>query len=149
MNQLTKTTSDNLDFRLLVAQLDAHLAGIYGEEQDFYTQHNKVDVIKHVVVVYREGNPVGCGGIKAFSDSEIEIKRMFVLPEQRGQGIASDILIALEQWAKELGYTETILETLKVKESVIAMYARNGYALMPNYGQYIGVDSSVCMRKKI
>jgi putative acetyltransferase len=149
MNQLTKTTSDNPDFRLLVAQLDAHLAGIYGEEQAFFTEHNKVDAIKHVVVVYRNDKPVGCGGIKAFSDSEMEIKRMFVQPEQRGQGIASDILTVLENWAKELGYTETILETLVVKESVIAMYARNGYALVPNYGQYKGVDSSVCMRKVI
>jgi putative acetyltransferase len=149
MNQLIKTTSDNPDFRLLVAQLDAHLAGIYGEEQDFFKQHNKVDAIKHVVVVYREDKPVGCGGIKAYSNTEMEIKRMFVQPEQRGQGIASDILTVLESWAKELGYTETILETLVVKESVIAMYARNGYALVPNYGQYIGVDSSVCMRKAI
>lgn len=147
MNQLIKTTSDNPDFRLLVAQLDAHLAGIYGEEQDFFTQHNKVDAIKHVVVVYCEGKPIGCGGIKAYSDSEMEIKRMFVQPEQRGRGIASDILTVLESWAKEMGYTETILETLVVKESVIAMYARNGYALVPNYGQYIGVDSSVCMLK--
>jgi putative acetyltransferase len=149
MNQLIKTTSENPDFRLLVAQLDAHLAGIYGDEQDFFTQHNKVDAIKHVVVVYRDGKPVGCGGIKAYSDFEMEIKRMFVQPEQRGQGIASDILMVLENWAKELGYTQTILETLVVKESVIAMYARNGYVLVPNYGQYIGVDSSVCMRKVI
>ena len=74
---------------------------------------------------------------------------MFTQPEQRGQGIASDILKVLENWAKELGYSETILETLVVKESVIAMYAKNGYALVPNYGQYIGVDSSVCMRKVI
>ena len=149
MNQLIKTTSDNPDFHFLVAQLDAHLAGIYGEEQAFFTQHNKVDAIKHVVVVYRDGKPVGCGGIKAYSSSEMEIKRMFVQPEQRGQGIASEILTVLENWAKEMGFTETILETLVVKESVIAMYARNGYVLVPNYGQYIGVDSSVCMRKSL
>jgi putative acetyltransferase len=149
MNQSIKTTSDNPDFRLLVSQLDAHLAGIYGEEVAFFTQHNKVDAIKHVVLVYRDDKPVGCGGIKAYSDTEMEIKRMFVQPEQRGQGIASDILTILENWAKELGYTETILETLLVKESVIEMYARNGYALVPNYGQYTGVDSSVCMRKVI
>jgi putative acetyltransferase len=108
-----------------------------------------VDAIKHVVVVYRGNKPVGCGGIKAYSDTEMEIKRMFVQPEQRGQGIASEILTFLEDWAKELGYTETILETLVVKESVIAMYARNGYTLVPNYGQYIGVVSSMCMRKMI
>jgi putative acetyltransferase len=149
MNKVVKTTSDNSDFHLLVAQLDAHLAGIYGEEQDFFAQYNKVDAIKHVVVAYQNGKPVGCGGIKAYSDSEMEIKRMFVQPEQRGQGIASDILMVLENWAKELGYSQTILETLVVKESVIAMYARNGYALVPNYGQYIGMDSSVCMRKAI
>jgi putative acetyltransferase len=125
------------------------LAGIYGEEQAFFMQHNKVDTIKHVVVVYRDDKPVGCGCIKAYSDSEMDIKRMFVQPEHRGQGISSDILTVLETWAKELGYSETILDTLVVKKNVIVMYARNGYAMMPNYGQYKGVDSSVCMRKVI
>lgn len=101
-------------------------------------------------MAYRDGIAVGCGGIKAYSDATMEVKRMYVKPENRGQGIASDILKALENWATELGFNETILETLKIKESVIAMYARNGYRLMPeNYGQYADVDSSVCMNKKL
>ena len=87
---------------------------------------------------------------KVYSEGVMEVKRMYVKPESRGKGVASDILNALESWAKTLGYHETILETLKIKESVIALYARNGYSVMPNnYGQYAGVDSSVCMNKKL
>jgi putative acetyltransferase len=150
MNYLLKTSSDNPDFRSLVAELDAHLAVLNGEKNDFYVSHNKVDAIKHVVVAFQDGVAVGCGGIKAYSEGVMEVKRMYVKPENRGQGIASNILNTLETWAKTLGYHETILETLTIKHSVIAMYARNGYSLMPNnYGQYANVDSSVCMNKKL
>jgi putative acetyltransferase len=144
-----KTTSNNPDFHLLVAQLNAHFAPLNGEKDDFYAQYNKVDALKHVIVVYHNDMPVGCGAIKAFSDKTMEIKRMYVKPEQRGQGIASAILTELENWAKTLGYSETILETLKNQEDVVRMYAKNGYQVMPNYGQYAGVESSICMNKNI
>jgi putative acetyltransferase len=149
MHNLLKTTSDNLDFRALVAELDAHLAELYGAEQTFFTKHNKVDAINHVIVAFYDGVAVGCGGIKAYSEGAMEVKRMYVKSENRGQGIASDILKSLENWANTLGYNETILETLRIKESVIAMYARHGYSLIPNYGQYANVESSVCMNKKL
>jgi putative acetyltransferase len=77
----------------------------------------------------------------------MEVKRMFVSPELRGQGIASSILNHLENWAVELGYSETVLETLKTETKVVAMYAKNGYGVIPNYGQYEGIESSICMRK--
>jgi GNAT superfamily N-acetyltransferase len=149
MTRLLKTTSENSDFRALVADLDAHLTVLNGDKNDFYVSHNKVDAINHVIVAFHNGVAVGCGGIKAYSERAMEVKRMYVKPENRGQGIASDILTSLETWATTLGYNETILETLRIKESVIAMYARNGYSLMPNYGQYANVDSSVCMNKKL
>lgn len=144
-----KTSSENIDFKLLVAELDSHLTEFYGEEQDFFDKHNKVDAIKNVIVIYYNDIPVGCGGIKEYSNSIMEIKRMYVKSKYRGQGIASNILLSLENWATELGYSSTILETLKVKESVISMYSKNGYEIIPNYGQYEKIDSSVCMSKAI
>ena len=74
---------------------------------------------------------------------------MFVLPEQRGKGIAVLILNELEVWAATLGYEFAILETSVRLESAIALYKKSGYKIIPNYGQYIGVESSVCMTKTI
>ena len=144
-----KTTSENPDFHILVAQLNAHFAVLNGEKDDFYAQFNTLDAIKHVILVYDDQTPIACGAIKSYSENIMEIKRMYVVPEQRGRGVASSVLTHLENWAKELGYAETVLETLKNQTHVINMYAQNGYQTIPNYGQYAGVESSICMGKKI
>jgi putative acetyltransferase len=147
--KLLKTNSDHLDFRQLVSFLDAHLSVLNGEDDAFYAQYNHLNVIKHVIIAYIEEKPVGCGAIKAYSDESMEIKRMYVLPEHRGRGIATQILNELEDWAKELGYHSTVLETLKTQENVVKVYAKNGYKVIPNYGQYVGMETSICMKKSI
>jgi putative acetyltransferase len=149
MLQLTRTTSENLDFRALVQLLDQDLAERDGDEHTFYAQFNKIDTINHAVVAYLDGTPVGCGAIKKFPAELVEIKRMFVQPAHRGQGIAQAILGELERWAHELRYAGCVLETGKKQPEAIALYQRSGYALTPNYGQYIGVDNSVCMQKAL
>ena len=144
-----RTDSANNDFRQLVSQLDRYLAGIDGDEHAFYAKLNKTDHIREVIVAYDEGSPVGCGAIRAFSPEAMEVKRMYVLPEKRGMGIASVVLAALEEWAKELGYQKTVLETGKRQPEAIALYTNRGYMVTPNYGQYIGVANSVCFEKPL
>jgi putative acetyltransferase len=146
---LIKTNAKNADFQVLVAQLDAHFSVLNGEKDAFYSQYNQLETIKYVVIAYQNGQPIGCGAIKEYSPNSMEIKRMYVLPALRGQGIASSILRNLERWAVQLGYSETILETLKSGEKVIATYAKNGYQITANYGQYEGVETSICMNKKL
>ena len=144
---LVKTNSDHADFRQLVVLLDHDLAIRDGDEHAFYAQFNKVDAIKEVVVAYRSRTPVACGAIKTFTRTAAEIKRMFVHPDYRKQGIAVKILTELEQWASALGFTECVLETGKKQHEAIALYQKVGYHITPNYGQYVGVDNSVCMAK--
>lgn len=146
---LKKTDSKNTDFQELVQKLNAHFVVLNGEMDSFFAQFNKIDAIKHVILAYENDTPVGCGAIRTYSDTQIEIKRMYVLPEKRGQSIAAQILTHLENWASELGYTETILETLKTEENVVRLYAKCGYQIIPNYGQYVDSEMSVCMRKFI
>jgi len=149
MLSLKKTDSQNPDFVELVKQLDAYLAITDGDEHGFYSQFNKIENIKHVVVAYQSGKAVGCGAIKPFSHEEMEIKRMFTLPESRGKGVASQILSVLEKWSAELGYQKCILETgVRQKEAIIA-YQKNGYQPIPNYGQYMGVENSKCFMKHL
>jgi GNAT superfamily N-acetyltransferase len=79
----------------------------------------------------------------------MEIKRMFVPREKRGQGIASLILQELEKWCEELNYEKCILETGERQPEAIRLYKKNHYKIIPNFGQYANVESSVCFEKKL
>jgi putative acetyltransferase len=149
MSPLKRTTSLDTDFQNLVKLLDHDLAIRDGDEHSFYAQFNKIDSIKHAAVYYMENIPAGCGAFKPYNESTVEIKRMYVLPEFRGQRIAETILNELEKWAAELNYKACVLETGKKQPEAIRLYQRTGYVVIPNYGQYENMDNSVCMRKKI
>jgi putative acetyltransferase len=147
MVNLIRSDSDDGAFIGLVKALDADLAKRDGEDHSFYSQFNKIDKIKHVVVAYENGIPTGCGAIKELSPDSMEVKRMYTLPGSRGKGIASQVLAELERWAAELSYEKCLLETGKRQPEAIALYKKRGYRLIPNYGQYAGVENSVCFEK--
>ena len=79
----------------------------------------------------------------------MEIKRMYTSPEFRGKGAATRILRELENWAAELSCKKCILETGKRQPEAIRLYQRNGYLPIPNYGQYAGIENSVCFEKQL
>ena len=146
---IKRTNSDNKDFRHLLTFLDANLSENDGDEHWFFAQFNKLDDIKHVVVVYENSEPIGCGSLKKYDAHRTEIKRVFVAQNHRNKGIASRIMQELEDWAKELGFKECILETgIKQKEAV-HLYPKLGYSKIENYVPYLGVDLSVCFAKSL
>lgn len=149
MPTLLRTTSANPDFQALVKLLDADLKIRDGDEHAFFSQYNKIDALNEVVVAYVNNMPVGCGAFKVYEKKTAEIKRMYVLPEFRGKGIAQAVLKELEIWAKELGFQFCILETGKKQPEAIRLYEKSGYAYIPNYGQYEKVESSVCFKKAL
>jgi putative acetyltransferase len=102
-----------------------------------------------VIVAYEKDEPVGCGCFKPFDKNAVEIKRMFVVPEKRGTGLAAAILDELHNWARELNYSCAVLETGNRQHEAIRFYQREGYVLTENYGQYIGMETSICMKKKL
>jgi len=144
---IVRIGSGNPDFSALVALLDQDLAIRDGDEHAFYAQFNKVDKIKHALLAFAENQAVGCGAIREYSEETVEVKRMFVRPEHRGQGIAGAILSELETWAKELGYNRCLLETGQKQPEAIRLYQKSGYKIIPNYGPYEGLENSVCMEK--
>lgn len=149
MVTLIRTDADNADLLSLVALLDEELKTRDGEDHYFFAQFNKLAGIIGAVVAYVDDEPVGCGAFKRFSDNEAEIKRMFVKPECRGRRIAAKVLGELETWAGEHGLTACVLETGFKQPEAIALYQRSGYKVIPNYGQYADVGSSVCMKRSI
>ncbi|MFT6214217.1 MAG: GNAT superfamily N-acetyltransferase [Roseivirga sp.] len=144
-----RTDSNHADFMKLIQSLDTYLAQIDGDEHGFYKQFNKIDHLKNVVIIYDNGQALGCGAIKAFEEKKMEVKRMYTLPESRGKGIASAVLSELEKWAKELGCDRCILETGQRMPDAIGLYQKTGYKKIDNYGQYIGVENSRCFEKKL
>lgn len=146
---ISRTNPQHSDFRNLTNLLNHRLSENNGEQDEFYAQFNTIDTIKHVLVAYIDGKAVGCGAIKEFEADTAEVKRMFVDPQFRRQGIAKSILEGLEQWAAELNYKRCILETGKRMTDAVLLYQNTGYEVIPNYGQYAGVEDSVCMQKTL
>ena len=149
MIKVVRSNSENKDFLFLVKQLDAYLKTTDGDEHDFYNQFNSINVLKHVVIAYLDGKPSTCGAFKRFNENSVEIKRMFTIPETRGNGIATQVLNELENWAMELDYSSCVLETGVRQTEAIEFYKKNLYKIIPNYGQYINVENSLCFEKKI
>jgi GNAT superfamily N-acetyltransferase len=149
MITLIQTNSEHDDFISLVKNLDHELAIRDGAEHGFYAQFNKIDKIKYVIIAYKDGAAVGCGSIKEYDADSMEVKRMYVNPELRSHGIATLILKALENWAEALGYKSCVLETGKKQPEAISLYTKNGYIIVPNYGQYQGIENSVCFQKNL
>lgn len=149
MMRIVRCDATYKDFINLVRELDAGLAENYGDQHAFYDQYNKVDLIKHVVLVYKDDRAVACGAMKAFDECTMEIKRMYTALDYRGQGYAKGVLEALEEWALELGCDRCVLETGSKQIAALALYEKCHYKGIPNYGQYIGIETSFCFEKRL
>ncbi|WFB66774.1 GNAT family N-acetyltransferase [Chryseobacterium sp. WX] len=142
-----RTDSSHKDFQTLVKSLDAALAEHNGENDDFFAQFNTIDTIKNCIVAYIDDIPAACGAFKPFSEDTIEIKRMFTHPDFRKKGLGSAIVKELQSWATELNFTKAVLETSRDLKSAISVYEKSGFYKIPNYGQYVGIEQSVCYEK--
>lgn len=100
------------------------------------------------------GTPVGCGGLRPLEIAPLEplgaeIKRMYVVPESRGTGIADVLLRALEEQAAELGWGVLRLATGERQPDAIRFYARAGYAEIAPFGAYAGVPLVRCFERRL
>lgn len=142
-----RTNGNDLAFHHLVVALDKDLAVRDGDEHTFFSQFNKLNDIHHVVLALDSDCAIGCGAFKPFAEGAVEIKRMYTRPTHRNCGVGTLVLTELERWAAELGHARCVLETGRKMTEAIALYEKRGYTATPNYGQYIGVESSVCFEK--
>lgn len=146
---LKKRPSTHPDFTTLTRELDQDLCARYGWDQQVYDTHNRIDPIPTAMVVYRDDQPAACGCFRPIDGHSVEIKRMYVNPSYRRQGLAYSLLSALEEWAGELGYKRACLETGKRQPEAIRLYSKAGYRVIPNYGPYTEMDNAVCMEKHL
>jgi putative acetyltransferase len=146
MIRLLRTDSTHPDFQFLATELDKYLAIVDGDDHAFYAQYNK-NIFDYAVLAFWNDQPLCCGAIKPYAPGTMEIKRMYTHPDARGKGLATQVLLELEKWASELGAETCILETGKRQTDAIYLYEKNGYHVIPNYGQYKNADYSICFEK--
>jgi GNAT superfamily N-acetyltransferase len=144
-----KTDSKNTDFMKLIKLLDDTLNEQYGELQKQYDKHNKVDYINNVIIIYKDEVPVACGAFKEHNSDTIELKRIFVVKENRRQGLSKIVIDELEKLGRDKGYKNAVLETGIKQYEAINLYKSTGYEIIQNYGPYIGNANSVCMKKRL
>jgi putative acetyltransferase len=146
---VTRTDSNDKNFRLLVKRLDTDLDERNGEKQRKYDQYNVIAFVDSVFIAYDDSDPIACGCYKKIDKDSVEIKRMFVDKRYRGQGISKQILSSLEQLAKSNGFKTALLETGHNQNEAIGLYKKSGYTQIDNYGPYVGMDESLCFRKEL
>ena len=101
------------------------------------------------LVAYVDGEPVGCGGIKRWSATTAEVKRMYTAPAGRRQGVGRALLRGLEDAARSLGYEAIRLETGEEQPEAMRLYEAEGYGRIPNYGRYKDDPRSACFEKAL
>ncbi|MFJ6073918.1 GNAT family N-acetyltransferase [Streptomyces sp. NPDC093065] len=109
------------------------------------------------LVAYDENDvPVASGGWRCQDaneegnlDGDAELKRMFVIEQARGRGLARRILAALEEDARAAGRTRMVLETGTKQPEAVALYASSGYVPCDKFGYYRFYEDSLCYAKAL
>jgi GNAT superfamily N-acetyltransferase len=101
------------------------------------------------LVVSLDGRVVAGGGLRRWSDDIGEIKRMWVAPDRRRQGLGLVVLNALEDAGRRLGYRRLRLETGEPQRAAIALYEAAGYTRIRGYGRYAGMPLEVSFERRL
>jgi GNAT superfamily N-acetyltransferase len=101
------------------------------------------------VVAYAGAEPVATGGLRPADDGAMEIKRMYVRPQWRGQGLSRAVLADLEQRARDLGAKRIVLETGERQPEAIRLYETSGYERIDGFGHYACSPMSVSFGKDL
>ncbi|MFF4954529.1 GNAT family N-acetyltransferase [Streptomyces chattanoogensis] len=108
------------------------------------------------LIAYEGTRPVATGGWrvqedadKGYAPGDAEIKRMFVIPEARGRGLARQILAVLEADARAAGRSRMVLETGIKQPEALELYASSGYVHVKKFGLYRTYEDSRCMAKPL
>lgn len=138
-------------FRHFYAVTEAYYSRIVGgkENRAGFIPFNASAEIPVVLLAYRNGQAVGCVGLKRYSDLDAEVKRLWVEPAFRGRRIASALMEQIEEKARALGYRRVILQTRPIMTDAVALYTKRGYKLIPNYPPYDRLAGAVCYAKPI
>jgi putative acetyltransferase len=134
----------------LMRQGDEFTLGLYPPESSHLLGVDELELPGVTVFVARAGGVLlGMSALVDRGDGTAELKRMFVLPNARGLGVAARLIEALEAHAVATDVHTVQLETGPLQHAAIRLYERCGYLPIPNFGKYLGDPNSVCYEKAL
>jgi GNAT superfamily N-acetyltransferase len=141
------------DAKRLIAQLSTELAAMYPEDTSAGAGAFKpADVTGpdgRFVIAWLGDRAVGCAALRPMEPGVVEFKRLYVEPEVRSRGISRELLKSLEQFSRELGYSQARAETGLRQPRSMSLLESAGYQRIPNFGIYVGNALSVCFEKNL
>ena len=147
---ITSERPDSADARLLIDELETHLASLYPQESRHGYSVEKLIAQEVAFFLIRDrGVPAGCGGIQLFGAQYGELKRMYVRPQFRGRGFGLLMLNHLAEYARSRGVGLLRLETGIHQHAAIRLYERAGFQSIPPFGEYKPDPLSRCYEKSI
>lgn len=140
---------DGPDAQSLREEVEAELRERYGGDHEAGRKPTAEDCAAFLVARNEEGTAIGCGGLRDLEAGAVEIKRMYVRPQDRGRGLGWVILIALEAEAARREYTVVRLETGDFQPEAMALYRAAGYREIPAYAPYSQGARSRCFERTL
>jgi putative acetyltransferase len=148
--EIKAAAPDSADALLLIRALDEDLHGRYpGIALHGLLPEDVRNRRLTLLIAYADSRAIGCGAVREREPSVGEVKRMFVQPAWRRQGVARQMLAALEAHARTCGYVTLRLETGSGQPEAISLYRAAGYVDIPPFGEYVGNPASRCFEKRL
>jgi GNAT superfamily N-acetyltransferase len=151
--QIRKSALASPEAARLIAALNAELMATHPEPGSTHfslSGEQVTDCQGAFFIAWLDQVPVGCGAVRRLDESTAELKRMYVEPQIRGQGVGRALVESLEREAWALGVTRVVLETGTRLAPAIRMYEGLGYVRIPLFGEYLSSpDTSVCFGKSL
>ncbi len=155
--RIVVATYDHPDARKLVEEVQQEYVVRYGHQDETPVDADEFTIPNGLFLLgYRDGRAVACGAWRAcdgddpeFRDGDAELKRMYVVPDARGLGLARRMLAELERTAAEAGRTRLVLETGLAQPEAIGLYTSSGYHEIPKFGVYSAEPESRCFARRI
>jgi putative acetyltransferase len=149
------TDEKNQDFIDLSKELWDEYYENEGNIVDKYQEVNNLEGKHFAILLFNNyktntiNSPIACGSFKEISDNIVEIKRVFVKPLYRNNGLGTFIMENLEKEAKNRDYDYSVLITGINNFSSQSLYKNLGYNLIEGFGIFKGDPDSLCFKKKL
>lgn len=149
---LTSVDWDHPDAVRLRDEMVAEVARLYSADRGEANRDGSLALDPATIVftglIYEGDKPIAHVALRRLSE-DLEIKRMFVIPERRGMGLSRRLLEEAEQAARDEGADRVILHTGTHQHAAIALYEANGFTPIEIYPPYVDLPDSLCFEKRL
>jgi len=145
------TDGDDSSFIYFYGITESYYSSLVGgaENRILFAEHNLSETVDTVLICYDGEIPIACAGLRRYSETDVEVKRVWVQPTYRGNKIAKHMMFLLHDKAEEQGYKRVILQTREIMEDAVKLYEYLGYSRIDNYPPYDHLEGAICMARDV